>query len=154
MKRVCIIPCGAKKIWDVKPDAGSQPAHLVYLSPLHQRTKCYAQTFFSEWLILSAKHGFLHAHDIVSDHYDVAFGTPHPEQITEEELYRQFYEKKLFAYDELVILGGKKYRKVIDPLLQSHQKANYPLTPYRGIGYMLQALKAAVETKTELTPHI
>ncbi|MGT4652759.1 DUF6884 domain-containing protein, partial [Bacillus cereus] len=32
MKRVCIIPCGAKKIWDVHPEAGSQPANLVYLS--------------------------------------------------------------------------------------------------------------------------
>ncbi|MFS0655815.1 DUF6884 domain-containing protein [Bacillus sp. 179-C3.3 HS] len=154
MKRVCIIPCGAKKIWDVNPEAGSQPADLVYLSPLHQRTKIYAQTFFSDWLILSAKHGFLKADDIIHEHYDVAFGTPHAEQMTQEELRCQFHEKNLSAYDELVILGGKKYRKVIDPLLLPHQRANYPLAPYQGIGYMLQALKTAAEKKIELPPHI
>lgn len=154
MKRICIIPCGAKKIWDVIPEAGSQPAHLVYLSPLHQKTKSYAQTFFSDWLILSAKHGFLQAQDLIHANYDVAFGTPHSEQMTAEELCHQFREKNLYAYDELVILGGKKYRKVIDPLLHSHQKANYPLARYQGIGYMLQALKNAVETNIELPPHI
>lgn len=154
MKRVCIIPCGAKKIWDVDPEAGSQPANHVYLSPLHQRTKSYAQTFFSDWLILSAKHGFLKADDIIHENYDVAFGTPHAKQITREELSQQFHQKNLFAYDELVVLGGKKYRKVIDPLLQPHQKANYPLAPYKGIGYMLQALHQAVESKIELPPHI
>ncbi|OUZ10470.1 DUF6884 domain-containing protein [Bacillus pumilus] len=154
MKRVCIIPCGAKKIWDVQPEAGSQPANLVYLSPLHQRTKSYAQTFFSDWLIISAKHGFLKANDIIHENYDVAFGTPHADQMTREALREQFHEKHLTAYDELVILGGKKYRKVIDPLLLPHQTAIYPLAPYMGIGYMLQALKQAVETKVELPPHI
>ncbi|MCY7533214.1 DUF6884 domain-containing protein [Bacillus altitudinis] len=154
MKRICIIPCGAKKIWDVNPEAGSQPADLVYLSPLHQRTKIYAQTFFSDWMILSAKHGFLKAGDMIHENYDVAFGKPHKEQVTREELSHQFDEKNLAVYDELVILGGKKYRKVIDPLLQPHQKANYPLAPYQGIGYMLQALKRATETKIELPPHI
>ncbi|MBD3860813.1 hypothetical protein IEE86_13855 [Bacillus sp. 28A-2] len=154
MKRVCIIPCGAKKIWDVNPGAGSQPANLVYLSPLHQRTKSYAKTFFSDWLILSAKHGFLKAEEIIHENYDVAFGMPHADQMTQEELSHQFQEKHLTAYDELVILGGKKYRKVMDPLLHPHQTAIYPLAPYKGIGYMLQALKRAVETNIELPPHI
>lgn len=105
-------------------------------------------------MILSAKHGFLKADDIIHENYDVAFGTPRAKQITQEELSQQFHQKNLFAYDELVVLGGKKYRKVIDPLLQPHQKANYPLAPYKGIGYMLQALHQAVESKVELPPHI
>lgn len=91
---------------------------------------------------------------MIHENYDVAFGKPHKEQVTREELSHQFDEKNLAVYDELVILGGKKYRKVIDPLLQPHQKANYPLAPYQGIGYMLQALKRATETKIELPPHI
>ncbi|BBP87930.1 hypothetical protein BsIDN1_15480 [Bacillus safensis] len=73
-------------------------------------------------MILSAKHGFLKADDIIHENYDVAFGTPHAKQITREELSQQFHQKIFFAYDELVVLGGKKYRKVIDPLLQPHQK--------------------------------
>ncbi|MGG1696045.1 DUF6884 domain-containing protein [Bacillus zhangzhouensis] len=153
MKRICIIPCGAKKIWDVSKEAGSQPAHLVYLSPLHQRTKTYAQTFFDDWVILSGKYGFLHEDDIIPANYDVTFGTNHIELITEEQLRRQFYEKQLTAFDELVVLGGKKFRKVIDPLLLDHQHANYPLAPYKGIGYMLKAIKEATESGTELTAH-
>lgn len=91
---------------------------------------------------------------MIHENYDVAFGTPHTDQITREALSQQFHEKHLTAYDELVILGGNKYRKVIDPLLLPHQTAIYPLAPYKGIGYMLQALKQAVETKVELPPHI
>lgn len=108
----------------------------------------------SDYLIISAKHGFLKADDIIHENYDVVFGTPHTDQITREALSQQFHEKHLTAYDELVILGGRKYRKVIDPLLLPHQTAIYPLAPYKGIGYMLQALKQAVETKVELPPHI
>jgi hypothetical protein len=36
MKRLCIIPCGAKKIWDVDPGIGPSAAKDVYLSPFHR----------------------------------------------------------------------------------------------------------------------
>lgn len=63
MKRLCIIPCGKKKIWDVQPDAGPVRAEDAYLSPFHQACERYAKTFFDEWVILSAKHGFLRPDD-------------------------------------------------------------------------------------------
>lgn len=107
MKRLCIIPCGKKKIWDVQPDAGPVRAEDAYLSPFHQACERYAKTFFDEWVILSAKHGFLRPDDLVSGNYDVTFGTGHPEIMTADELSRQFHEKGFSDIEELVMLGGK-----------------------------------------------
>ncbi|CUB23414.1 hypothetical protein BN2127_JRS7_01649 [Bacillus subtilis] len=150
MKRLCIIPCGKKKIWDVQPDTGPVRAEDAYLSPFHQACERYAKAFFDEWVILSAKHGFLRPVDIVSGNYDVTFGTAHPEIMTTEELRRQFCEKGFSDIEELVMLGGKKYRSVLNAVIGEHQHINWPLSPYKGIGYMLQALNRAVEEKQEL----
>ncbi|MEC2183796.1 hypothetical protein P9G43_14335 [Bacillus spizizenii] len=150
MKRLCIIPCGKKKIWDIHPDAGPVRAEDAYLSPFHQACERYAKTFFDEWVILSAKHGFLRPDDIVSGNYDVTFGTAHPEIMTTEELRRQFCQKGFSDIEELVMLGGKKYRSVLNAVIGEHQHINWPLSPYKGIGYMLQALNRAVEEKQEL----
>lgn len=150
MKRLCIIPCGKKKIWDVQPDAGPVRAEVAYLSPFHQACERYAKSFFDEWVILSAKHGFLRPNDIVSGNYDVTFGTGHPEIMTAEELRHQFCEKGFYDIEELVMLGGKKYRSVLNAVIGEHQYINWPLSSYKGIGYMLQALNRAVEDKHEL----
>lgn len=85
MKRLCIIPCGKKKIWDIHPDTGPIRAEDAYLSPFHQACERYAKAFFDEWVILSAKHGFLRPDDTVPENYDVTFGTGHPEIMTAEE---------------------------------------------------------------------
>ncbi|MCY9162081.1 hypothetical protein MOF25_17480 [Bacillus atrophaeus] len=150
MKRLCIIPCGKKKIWDAHPNAGPERAEDAYLSPFHQACERYAKAFFDEWVILSAKHGFLRPDDIVPENYDVAFGTDHPEIMTAEELRRQFHEKGFFEIEELVMLSGKKYRSVLNAVICEHHHINWPLSSYKGIGYMLQALNRAVEEKHEL----
>ncbi|KAA6447777.1 hypothetical protein VSK91_17945 [Bacillus swezeyi] len=150
MKRLCIIPCGAKKIWDVDPDIGSSAAKDVYLSPFHQACRKYAQSFFADWVILSAKHGFLRAEDIVPENYDVTFGMRHPEIMPNAKLKAQAEQKKLLAYDEIVMLGGKKYRPVLKSVFGDSRQITYPLAGYRGIGYMLQALKKAVDDGREI----
>jgi len=150
MKRLCIIPCGAKKIWDVDPGSGPSAAKDVYLSPFHRACRTYAQTFFADWVILSAKHGFLKPEDIVPENYDVTFGMRHPEIMADDELKVQGERKNLMDYDEIVMLGGKKYRPVLRNVFGSRQQITYPLAGYRGIGYMLQALKAAVDEGREL----
>lgn len=50
MKRLCIIPCGKKKIWDVQPDTGPVRAEDAYLSPFHQACERYAENIFDEWV--------------------------------------------------------------------------------------------------------
>ncbi|MBY4605835.1 MULTISPECIES: DUF6884 domain-containing protein [Bacillus] len=150
MKRLCIIPCGKKKIWDNHPNTGPVRAEDAYLSPFHQACERYAKAFFDEWVILSAKHGFLRPDDIVPENYDVAFGTEHSEIMTAEELHRQFCEKGFSDIEELVMLGGNKYRSVLNAVIGEHQHISWPLSSCKGIGYMLQALNRAVEEKHEL----
>ncbi|WNV80579.1 hypothetical protein RUL31_04510 [Bacillus atrophaeus] len=150
MKRLCIIPCGKKKIWDAHPNAGPARAEDAYLSPFHQACERYAKAFFDERVILSAKHGFLRPDDIVPENYDVTFGTNHSEIMSAEDLSSQFRKKGFLQHEELVMLGGKKYRSVLSAVTGEHQRISYPLSAYKGIGYMLQALNKSVEEMKEI----
>lgn len=100
-------PLRQEKIWDVHSDTGPVRAEDAYLSPFHQACEQYAKAFFDEWVILSAKHGFLRPDDIVPGNYDVTFGTGHPEIMALDEPRRQFHEKGFSDIEELVMLGGK-----------------------------------------------
>ncbi|MCP8970847.1 DUF6884 domain-containing protein [Ectobacillus ponti] len=144
MKQLCIIPCGAKKIWDQDENAGKKEAKHVYMSTFHKACQSYAETFFENWTILSAKHGFLLPTDIVEENYDVAFGSKSPEIISTEALQRQIADKGLGEFRSIVVLGGKKYRKVVEQAFGDSCSFHYPLADCRGIGYMVQRLQAAV----------
>lgn len=150
-KRICIIPCGAKKIWDVDPDAGERVAAEVYQSAFHKACRAYASTFFDEWYILSAKYGFLAPTDIVSGNYDVAFGTRNPEMIPDAALFENARSKNIVPDATLVVLGGKKFIQVLSKIQGPGQRIEYPLAECRGIGYMLQKLNRAIEEKKEIS---
>jgi hypothetical protein len=150
MKRLCIIPCGSKKIWDVDPLKGATKASNVYLSSFHSSCQNYAKEFFGNWVILSAKYGFLFPDDSVLTNYDVAFGTKNDEIITTEDLRNQIKEKGLMEFQEIIVLGGKKYTKVISEIFGESYQVSYPLSDCKGIGYMLQRLNKAVESKKEI----
>lgn len=125
MKRLCIIPCGKKKSGMSSLMPSTVRAEDAYLSPFHQACERYAKAFFDEWVILSAKHGFLRPNDLVSRNYDVTFGTGHPEIMTADELSRQFHEKGFSNIKELVMLGGKKYRSVLNAVIGEHQHISF-----------------------------
>ncbi|WP_010530343.1 DUF6884 domain-containing protein [Lentibacillus jeotgali] len=146
MTELSIIPCGRKKIWDKQPEMGAVPAKDAYIGTLHQRSRQYAEMFTDQWVILSAKHGFLLADDIVDGQYDVTFGQKSDEIITRDKLIRQVIDKQLDQFDRLVVLTGKKYKPVINGTFAEDMPRVYPLLPYGGIGYILQALKQSVET--------
>ncbi|SFB39554.1 hypothetical protein SAMN04488072_1275 [Lentibacillus halodurans] len=150
MRELSIIPCGRKKIWDKYPELGAVPAKDAYIGTLHQRSRQYAELFTDKWVILSAKHGFLFADDIVDGQYDVTFNQKSDEIITFDTLIRQVKEKQLDQFDNLVVLTGKKYKPIINGTFTSDIDRTFPLLQYRGIGYILQALKQAVETKTPI----
>lgn len=149
MKRLCIIPCGAKKIWDINENAGATKAKDAYLSTFHQFCQSYATTFFDEWVILSAKHGFLQPNDIVNENYNLAFDHKSSEIISVSELKSQLLEKEMQDYEEIIVLGGKKYYKVVEKIFEP-ELLRYPLKNCKGIGYMNQRLKLAVQTSTEI----
>ncbi|ANC19819.1 hypothetical protein WR52_13955 [Bacillus cereus] len=149
MKRLCIIPCGKKKIWDKHSDYGPMEAKDVYISPFGKACQAYATMFFENWVILSAKHGFLRPNDIVLENYDLAFDSKSDEVISIEQLQKQMVDKSLLQFDEIVLLAGKKHKKVVTKLYPE-EMITYPLEGCKGIGYMLQRLKEAVKEGEEI----
>ncbi|HGE5803631.1 TPA: DUF6884 domain-containing protein [Bacillus thuringiensis] len=149
MKRLCIIPCGKKKIWDKHSDYGPMEAKDVYISPFGKACQAYATMFFENWVILSAKHGFLRPSDIVLENYDLAFDSKSDEVISIEQLQKQMIDKSLLQFDEIVLLAGKKHKKVVTKLYPE-EMITYPLEGCKGIGYMLQRLKEAVKEGEEI----
>lgn len=150
MAELSIIPCGRKKIWDKQPELGAVPAKDAYIGTLHQRTRQYAEMFTDQWVILSAKHGFLFADDSVDGQYDVTFGQKSDEIISFDKLIKQAKDKQLDQFDQLVVLAGKKYKPIIDRTFTKDIPRVFPLLQYGGIGYILQALKQSVETNTPI----
>lgn len=145
MKRLSVIPCGKKKIWDVDKSHPPAPAKTVYLSSFHTLCRQYAEQFTEQWVVLSGKHGFLFPDDLVDGQYDVTFGQKSEGVISVDQLKQQVYEKKLDQYDELVILTGKKYLPYIDGAFDQTIKKSFPLAHYKGIGYIQQAIKEALQ---------
>lgn len=150
MKKLCVIPCGKKKIWDVDKNYPSAPAKEVYLSTFHKLCRQYAEEFTDEWVVISGKHGFLFPDDMVDGTYNVTFGQKNAEVISIGRLEQQVKEKQLNHYDELVILTGKKYMPYINGAFAKTMKKTFPLANYTGIGYMQKALKQAVGIKKPL----
>ncbi|WP_324659179.1 DUF6884 domain-containing protein [Bacillus cereus] len=146
---MCIIPCGKKKIWDKHSDYGPMEAKDVYISPFGKACQAYATMFFENWVILSAKHGFLRPNDIVLENYDLAFDSKSDEVINIEQLQKQMVDKSLLQFDEIVLLAGKKHKKVVTKLYPE-EMITYPLEGCKGIGYMLQRLKEAVKEGEEI----
>ena len=149
MKRLCIIPCGKKKIWDKHSNYGPMEAKDVYISPFGKACQAYATMFFENWVILSAKHGFLRPNDIVLENYDLACDSKSDEVISIEQLQKQLVDKSLLQFDEIVLLAGKKHKKVVTKLYPE-EMITYPLEGCKGIGYMLQSLKEAVKEGEEI----
>jgi hypothetical protein len=152
MNRLCIIPCGSRKLWDKNTAAaGPYPAKHVYIGDLHRKCQTYAELFFDEWVILSAKHGLLLPEDEISENYNVAFGTKHPDILPITELRQQVKVKQLDRFEEVVVLGGKKFQLVVPHLFREESTITYPLVGSKGIGHMLQRLKHAIDSQVELS---
>lgn len=91
----------------------------------------------------------LRPNDIVLENYDLAFDSKSDEIISMEQLKQQMIEKDLLQFDEIVLLAGKKHKKVVTQLYPK-EIITYPLAGCKGIGYMLQRLKGAVGEGKEL----
>lgn len=153
MKRLCITPCGAKKIWDKLPNAGVTRAQDVYIGAFANACQAYAGVFFERWVILSAKHGVLFPDAVLTENYDVAFDSDPVLVIPIERLREQWQALGLSDVEEVVVLGGKKYVRAVERMFADwvlQPKVVAPLRGLKGIGYMLQALNGAVQQRVEL----
>ncbi|WP_368073994.1 DUF7662 domain-containing protein [Paenibacillus odorifer] len=137
-KSLCIIPCGAAKIWDNQPSIGPVEAQNVYTGVFAVACQRYAKTFFDHWVIMSAKYGFLYPEDIIPEDYNVSF-------ILIAQLKEQAESKGFFKYKEITVLGGKHYADRAKAVFNQGQELFFPLSDCTGIGYMLQRLTRALE---------
>lgn len=150
-KSLCIIPCGAAKIWDKQPSLGPVEAQNVYTGVFAVACQRYATTFFNQWVILSAKYGFLYPQDIIPEDYNVSFIKPSSETILISELKEQAKSKGLFSFKEITVLGGKHYADRAKTVFNQGQELFFPLSDCRGIGYMLQKLTRALEGREAMS---
>lgn len=109
-----VVPCGKAKIWEKTPDAGPAPARDTYTgAPFKVNREC-AERFGDEWVILSAKYGFLKPTDLVDGAYNVTFKEASTRPIAIDALRRQIRERGLDKFNEVIALGGKDYRLVLE----------------------------------------
>ena len=150
MKDLCIVTCGKRKIWDQNPDDGPKEAKDVYIGPLSKKAKEYAEKYYPEnWMILSAKYGFLNPTDIIPENYDACFNIKSSKTISIEELEIQVLNKNLKEYNRIIVLGGKFYTDMILNLFPDNEVVN-PLKDCKGIGYMLKKINDAIKCDNKL----
>lgn len=139
-RKLCIIPCGSAKIWDKQPSAGPTQAQFVYTGAFAAACQRYARAYYEDWVILSAKYGFLFPEDMVNGTYDVSFVKSSNEVIDLQALREQALSKGLSQYQEITVLGGKHYIERAKAVFNYGQRFILPLSDCKGIGYMLQKL--------------
>ncbi|MEA4884516.1 MAG: hypothetical protein VB144_12840 [Clostridia bacterium] len=67
---------------NVNPEAGPTPARDVYVGSFAGTCRDYADRFFEDWVVLSAKYGFMRPYDSAPANYDVTFNHRTAEVVT------------------------------------------------------------------------
>ena len=149
--RLCVVSCGSRKIWDKNPDAGPTKARDVYIGSFAKICIEYAEKFYpNSYVILSAKYGFLFPDEIIPENYNVTFNDPKTNPISIEELRKQAERKGLTKYNEIVVMAGSEYVKIVKRVFVG-KKIIIPLKGLSGMGSMISAMKKAIREEKELT---
>jgi hypothetical protein len=141
-----IVPCGQGKIWDQYPHYGPVPARDAYTGAPFKVNRAFAERFADDWMILSAKYGFVTPEFLIPGPYNVTFKRKSTEPVSARTLQDQVKRQNLGRYNSVIGLGGKEYRAMIEAAF-----ASLPIElrfPFAGlpIGKMMQATKRAIET--------
>ncbi len=140
-----IVPCGQRKIWETAPHLGPVPARDAYTGAPFKVNRAYAERFATDWVILSAKYGFLRPEALVPGPYDVTFKRLSTGPVSPAVLHRQVREQGLDRFRGVIGLGGREYRSMIE-----HAFSGSPAEirfPFAGlpIGKAMQAIKQAIQ---------
>jgi hypothetical protein len=133
MSLLYILPCSKTKIWDITTSPPEVPAHQVYKGQLFLKGKSIVHDNKGEFLILSAKYGFVEPQDMLSN-YNVTFKTKKPDV----EWLKTHLPAKYHTTSFVVVLGGSAYADVVRKVFTKSEI----ILPLYGlsIGRMLQAL--------------
>jgi hypothetical protein len=143
---VVIVPCGQRKVWVEEPDRGPVWAKDVYTSCYFRTNRAYAEAFATRWVILSAKYGFVLPDSLIPGPYNVTFKDRSTNPVEVPMLVEQIKELRLNEMPNIIGLGGKEYRAMIEGAF-----APFPCTlsfPFSGllIGLAIQATKRAIQS--------
>lgn len=148
--KLCIVPCGSMKIWRRRPYTGPTKARDAYIGSFARTCIEYAERFYpNNYVILSAKYGFLFPDEIIPEDYNVTFNDPKTNPITVEELRKQAVKKGLTKYDEIVVVAGSNYVNIVKRVFP-HKKIVTPLKGLGSMGAMISAMKKAIREGREL----
>lgn len=141
-----IVPCGKSKIWNRDPSHGPAKAQDAYIGAPFRINRAYAEQFGDEWIVLSAKYGFVHPGFELPGPYEVTFKNRKTGPIERSQLQVQVHQFDLHRFSTVVGLGGVEYRKAIELAF-----ANQPVSlqfPFAGqrLGIMMRSTKAAIES--------
>jgi len=143
-----IVPCGRRKIWDKDPNAGSSVANAAYAGSPFKVNRRYAECIGSQWIILSAKYGFIAPDFVLPGPYEFTFKRKSSGPVAYEVLKRQVTELNLDRFAIVVGLGGKEYRAAIsEAFAETAVDLRFPFAGLP-IGKSLQATKRAIEDET------
>lgn len=148
---VALVGCGRAKL----PHAA--PAKYLYTGPLFQAARAWVEVTYSEWWILSARHGLVHPERVLEP-YDATLNTlPEAErrqwawdtfgQIVMERTAGHFPDSAgdLLLAPIIVVLAGNHYRRYLIPDLRAAgYQVHVPLAGL-GIGQQIAWLKARRE---------
>ena len=144
-RTLVVVPCGRAKIWDKMPNAGSTQARDAYTGAPFKVNREYAERFGDEWVILSAKYGFVLPTDHIDGPYNVTFKQSSTSPIGVNALRQQIAARGLDQFANLIGLGGKEYRWIIEQAFAGRGPTlRFPFAGAR-LGEALGAAKRAIE---------
>ena len=136
LNKTCIISCGKKKIWDLKPNIGPQKAKDVYVGSFVNKLKEYANIHYKDWYILSAKYGIIHKDFIINEKYDVTFNDIGTKPILPIDIVIPIELQKI---ENIEVIAGAKYCNIINEVFKDYNvNIETPLLQFKGMGYQLQ----------------
>lgn len=91
-------------------------------------------------------YGFLFPDDVVPGPYNVSFNNKKSNPISLNELKTSRSTKKLFKYNNSIVLGGKNYTRIVKAVFADKNVYN-PLSKCKGIGFMMHELNEAIENE-------
>ena len=141
--RLVIIGCGKSKIWGKNGESsvGPQRAKDVYTSYCSKLKRQLAEREGCDWMILSAKYGFILPDLVIPCAYDVTFKSKSTRPISVADLAQQVEDQKLYRYNEIAIIAGAEYIERVREAFQGRRVSIYtPLAGHR-FGRQMQMME-------------